>query len=74
MDSTSNTSVVNGHASSSRAAYPNEAQRLHDQRLQLFLGDDESPNPMIPRTTTSVKQHKKKMSQKIHKIMSKAQK
>ncbi|EFQ30122.1 hypothetical protein CGRA01v4_00963 [Colletotrichum graminicola] len=74
MDTTSNTSIVNGDASSSRAADPNETRRLQDQRLQLFLGDDESPNPMLPRTTTSDEQHKKEMSEKINKTMSKAQK
>ncbi|KAK1983162.1 hypothetical protein LZ30DRAFT_780752 [Colletotrichum cereale] len=78
MDSTSNTSIVNGHASSSRAPDPNEAQRLQAQRLQLFLGDDESPHPVQSHMTTSVEEsvskHEKNMSKKMNKIMSKAQK
>ncbi|KAK2026879.1 hypothetical protein LX32DRAFT_729794 [Colletotrichum zoysiae] len=73
MDLISNTSVVNGDTSSSRAANSTEAQRLQDQRLRSFFEDEESPNP-LPRTTTSVKQHKKNMSKKINDIMSKAKK
>ncbi|KAK1962341.1 hypothetical protein LY78DRAFT_684120 [Colletotrichum sublineola] len=78
MDSTSNTSIVNGDASSSRAADPNEAQRLQYQRLQDFIKDADSPNLMLPHMTTSIKEstskHKKKMSKKINNIMSMAQK
>ncbi|KAK2001871.1 hypothetical protein LX36DRAFT_746664 [Colletotrichum falcatum] len=78
MDSASNTSIVNGDASSSRAADHNEAQRLQNERLQFFIGDDESPSPMLPHMTKSVKKsvkkHKKKMSEEINKITSKGKK
>ncbi|KAK2054071.1 hypothetical protein LY76DRAFT_523257 [Colletotrichum caudatum] len=73
MDSTSNTSVVNGDTSS-RAADPSEAQRLQDQRLRSFFEDEESPNPLLHRETTSVEQREKNMSKKINNIMSKAKK
>ncbi|WQF81621.1 hypothetical protein CDEST_06635 [Colletotrichum destructivum] len=77
MASTSNVSVINGDSSSGCTADPNEARRLQDERLQLFIVDDETPNPMMPHMTTSsqksIAKHKKKTAKKINEIMSKVQ-
>ncbi|KAJ0169075.1 hypothetical protein CTA2_1 [Colletotrichum tanaceti] len=62
---------------SGRTADPNEARRLQYERLQLFAGDDEAPNTMMPHMTTSFKKsvakHKKNMAKKVNEIMSKVQ-
>ncbi|KAK6226101.1 hypothetical protein QIS74_02148 [Colletotrichum tabaci] len=77
MTSTSNMSVINGDPSSGRTADSNETRRVQDERLQRFVGDDETPNLMIPYMTTSSKKsvakHKKKTAKKINEIMSKVQ-
>ncbi|GKT49969.1 uncharacterized protein ColSpa_10150 [Colletotrichum spaethianum] len=78
MDSASNISIVNGDVPSRRTADPNEAQRLQDERLQYFIGNDELPNSVLPHMTTSSKKsitkHKNKMSRKINEIIPKVQK